>query len=88
MVRLYLVSHHNRETGLLLLLLGENYPLAAAKVETNAVDESGAACGCFVCPHQCERMCVFVCVWAILPTGLITGGNLTKPFAALPGHSR
>lgn len=75
-------------------LAGGNSSPAAAKVEMNAADESRAACSCSVCPHQCvcgcARACMCVCVGSalILRAGLITGGNLTKPFAALPGQSR
>ena len=56
---LYLVSHSNREFDSLPSLAGENSSPAAAKVEMNAADESGAACSSIsVC------VCVSVCVWA------------------------
>lgn len=82
------MSHSNRELDLLPSLAGENSSPAAAKVEMNAADESGAACSSSGCPHQCVCMCVCVGSTVILRAGLITGGNLTKPFAALPGRSR
>ena len=86
------MSHSNREFDSLPSPAGGNSSPAAAKVEMNAADESGAACGRNVCPHQSVRACACVCVCVgsavILRAGLITGGNLTKPFAALPGQSR
>lgn len=52
------MSHSNRELDLLPSLAGENSSPAAAKVEMNAADESGAACSSSGCPHQCVCMCV------------------------------
>lgn len=81
---LYLVSHSNRVFDSRSSLAGRNPSTAAAKVEINALDGSRAACSPSECPYQ--SFCVGSVV--ILCAVLITGGNLTKPFAALPAQYR